>query len=737
MICSGKFDIIVKESCKFSGKGRSKLRASVGYQGVMKAKSFEYMVEANTVTECLLHNMQHRKILDSLVNFTERVLLDRKTKLMFDGHKSDWILITNRIGQGDPLSIIIYIIYNADLINIAQEHPNKLTLAFIDDTVFITTGKSTEEMHRTLQDMLEQTGGGFNWSSNHNSKFETNKFALIDFTPTKQSSCPLNIWGTTIMPSVSHKFLGVIIDKHLSWHQHINYAISKGTAYSLQLHRLTTASKGLPLTLMWQLYTSVAIPKLLYAIDVWFTPLYTTNNDEICQGSITAMKKLNEVQHIALLSMTRALWTTATDVLKAHTNLLPLDLWIQNLCHQATICLSSHPTSHPISPLTQCASKCYVKRHKSSLHHLTCAYLLNPNTIEKIHPAQCWPNELSPHSSSIAQTKENSIWEHNECLQGTRIYTNGSSLNDKIGAAAILHHPNGNTWILHYHLGPFKQHTIYKAEAVGLILATKLLLDELDVYKPVSIFINNQAAIKSSDIFQTRPGHYLIDNFCASIKQIKKIHHLHAQDIILWWIPGHNGIEGNEKADSEAQLTSEGPEHNSAHQQLPEILHNSPLPHSVSATLQYQKQTMKTKWTKKLAESPHYEHLSQIDPKLLSSSFTKLTLLRTWWQTPILIWLHTNHCPINKYLKCITKSPSDSCPHCNKTPEIIIHFLLNCPQYDHPRHVLHQRIRPCNMNIPFLLSSEKAIPNLLTYVEQTNRLMTSHSIISPQCTQHR
>ena len=57
MICSGKFDIIVKESCKFSGKGRSKLRASVGYQGVMKAKSFEYMMEANTVTECLLHNM--------------------------------------------------------------------------------------------------------------------------------------------------------------------------------------------------------------------------------------------------------------------------------------------------------------------------------------------------------------------------------------------------------------------------------------------------------------------------------------------------------------------------------------------------------------------------------------------------------------------------------------------------------------------------------------------------------
>ena len=342
----------------------------------------------NAVTDRLLHNMKRHKIPDSLVNFTERVLTNRKTRLMFDGHKSNWTLITNGIGQGDPLSMIIYIIYNADLVEVPQGHPNELTLAFIDDTVFITSGKNINEMHRTLQDMLERTGGGFDWSLDHNSKFETNKFALIDFTPIKQTAHPhINIRGTIITPTISHKFLGVIVDERLSWHHHINYAIGKGTAYTLQLYRLATASKGLPLMLMCQLYTSVAIPKLLYAIDVWFTPLYTTDNNDIRRGSITAAKKLNKVQCIALISMTRALRTTATDILEALTNLLPLDLRIQNLCHQAAIRLTSHPTSHPISPLLHQASKCYVQRHKSSLHHLTCAYLLNPDTIEKIQPA--------------------------------------------------------------------------------------------------------------------------------------------------------------------------------------------------------------------------------------------------------------------------------------------------------------------------------------------------------------
>ena len=45
VICGGEFDIIVEESCQFSGKCRCELRASVRYQGVMEAKVFEYVVE--------------------------------------------------------------------------------------------------------------------------------------------------------------------------------------------------------------------------------------------------------------------------------------------------------------------------------------------------------------------------------------------------------------------------------------------------------------------------------------------------------------------------------------------------------------------------------------------------------------------------------------------------------------------------------------------------------------------
>jgi ribonuclease HI len=423
--------------------------------------------------------------------------------------------------------------------------------------------------------------------------------------------------------------------------------------------------------------------------------------------------------------MTRALRTTATDMLEAHANLLPLDLRIQNLCHQAAVRLASHPTSHPISPLLRRASKGYVKRHKSSLHHLTHAYNLKPDTIEKIYLAQRQPNDKSPHNSRIAKSREASICLHDKQLHGTWVYTDGSGLNGNIGAAAVLYRPNSSTAMLRYHLGTIQQHTVYESEAVGLLLAAQLLLEEQDIVKPVSIFVDNQATIKSSDVFQTKPGHYLIDLFHTNARRMLKTHHLNKCDLTLCWISGHSGIEGNEKADEEARLASTRPEHNSADHLLPDPLNKGPLPLSVPASLQSQRETTKVRWTTKLSESPCLLHMNRIDPKLPSSSYLKLTALMNKRQTAILMWLHTGHCPLNQYLKCITKSPSDKCIHCPETPEMVIHYLLRCPLYTRQRHALKNKVGNCTFNIPHLLSSKHATPHLLTYIEQMGHLKAS------------
>jgi hypothetical protein len=49
--------------------------------------------------------------------------------------------------------------------------------------MFMAIGKSFEETHATLKDMMEHKGGGYKWVQDHNSHFETSKFTLLDLSP--------------------------------------------------------------------------------------------------------------------------------------------------------------------------------------------------------------------------------------------------------------------------------------------------------------------------------------------------------------------------------------------------------------------------------------------------------------------------------------------------------------------------------------------------------------------------
>ncbi|KIK41503.1 hypothetical protein CY34DRAFT_39045, partial [Suillus luteus UH-Slu-Lm8-n1] len=90
--------------------------------------------------------MRMRRIPGNLICFTELVLSNRHMQLKFDGYTSEWLPITNGIGQGDPLSMILYIIYSSGLVDVVKPHRGwesimELTLAFFDDRPVIAITK--------------------------------------------------------------------------------------------------------------------------------------------------------------------------------------------------------------------------------------------------------------------------------------------------------------------------------------------------------------------------------------------------------------------------------------------------------------------------------------------------------------------------------------------------------------------------------------------------------------------
>jgi hypothetical protein len=458
----------------------------------------------NAVTKRLLHNMKKRRLPRQLIDFTERLLTNRKTQLRFDDYTSEWIPINNGIGQGDPLSMILYIIYNSDLVEVAKPRTgrqalNELTLAFVDDTAFIAIGKDFETTHRILKDMLEQDGGGFEWSRIHNSRFETSKFALIDFSMNRNKERPnMTVQGITIRPSPTHKFLGVILDQELRWKAQIDNAVAKGTAYVLQIRRLSTMAKGIPTHLMRQLYQAVAIPKMIYAADLWFSPAYRDGSDTPQKGSLGTAKRLTSVQRIALLTITGAMRSTATDLLEVHANVLPITLLLQNFCHRAIVRISALPKTHPLHGPVRRAAGRYVTSHRSSLHRLTHLFAINPDEIESLKPTTIAPSSSCPYKTQISERKK-AIEEHANLEDEIQVYCDGSGYKKNIGAAAILYRAGARPRILRFHLGNEDEHTVYEAEEVGLTLAAKLISTEPNLTFPLSISIDNQAALKSGE----------------------------------------------------------------------------------------------------------------------------------------------------------------------------------------------------------------------------------------------
>lgn len=149
------------------------------------------------------------------------------------------------------------------------------------------------------------------------------------------------------------------------------------------------------------------------------------------------------------------------------------------------------------------------------------------------------------------------------------MYMDSLGINKKIGAAAVLMCPNGNPKKARYHLGTDSEHMVYEAELVALTLAVYLLYTERDINFPVHIFVDNQAAIKSSDNPTSKPGHYLITKLHRLLRAVHRKYCCSKEEVIIQWVAGHQDVQDNTLADEEAKRATLHPDSTSSPSCLP------------------------------------------------------------------------------------------------------------------------------------------------------------------------
>jgi hypothetical protein len=295
----------------------------------------------STAIDRLLHNMRMRGIPGEIVEWMERRLEHRKTRLTFDDFESELFPIDNGLDQGDPFSQICYILYNAGQLEIVNPRDGEDGILYINDSNILALGDDFTETHNKIRAIMEREGGVFDWAREHNCEFGVDKFQLLDLSrkrkidpanPRKRIPIerhPIKI-GTQVIPSkTSIKFLGMQIDRELYWREQGAVALKRGQDWILQFGRLSRTTGGVAGRYVRQLYNAIAVPRMLYAADVFLVPQRTTKDGrggrmKLRGGAI--MNQLAAVQQRAAIMITGTMSTTATDVLDIHANLLPFHL---------------------------------------------------------------------------------------------------------------------------------------------------------------------------------------------------------------------------------------------------------------------------------------------------------------------------------------------------------------------------------------------------------------------------
>jgi hypothetical protein len=165
--------------------------------------------------------------------------------------------------QGSPLSPILFLFFNADLVQ-HKINANGGSIAFVDDYTAWVVNPTAEANRAGIQATIDRA---LDWEKRSGAQFEGEKTAIVHFTRNKQrsSDTPFIVKGETVQPKESVKILGVVMDCELRYRQHIARTAAKGLAAALALRRLKVLSPQIAR----QLFVATVAPVMDYAASIW------------------------------------------------------------------------------------------------------------------------------------------------------------------------------------------------------------------------------------------------------------------------------------------------------------------------------------------------------------------------------------------------------------------------------------------------------------------------------------
>ncbi|VVC31270.1 Reverse transcriptase domain [Cinara cedri] len=184
-------------------------------------------------------------------------LENRSYKIRYDSSYSPHFSIKAGVPQGSDLSPDLFNIYTVDI-------PVTTNTNYADETAILCAKNDPDETSNCLQTHLDSID---NWATKWRIKINPDKSVYVPFTLKRTVPPAVHLQGTQIPSSPNVKYLGITIDKRLTWGPHLKL---KRKTLNSRLHLLHPILKSkLPVHTKLIMYKSLLRSIGVYAIQIW------------------------------------------------------------------------------------------------------------------------------------------------------------------------------------------------------------------------------------------------------------------------------------------------------------------------------------------------------------------------------------------------------------------------------------------------------------------------------------
>ena len=317
-------------------------------------------------------------------HYLRAFLEGRKIQVRVDGELSEVAITDRGTPQGSVISPTLFSLIVNGLPD-AVKDSGMVISQFADDSGTWLKGSNMLRLQKRAQAGLDSI---WKWAIEWGFKISPTKTVGVLFGDQFQHSLDLNLGGTKIIFEKVVKFLGMYLDKQLTFTHHFKY-LAERCERDLNLMRMLRGTGfGSDKNSLLTLYKSLIRPKLDYGAQIY-----------AC-AKPNALKMVDAIQHKALRIALRALNCTPGALLEEEAGVLPLDLRRKQQSLNFWARVKSRHGSNPVNKLvgtgTFIKGKILKRKHVALPFGASIRTLVEDAGLDKVHVADLRPSKAPP-----------------------------------------------------------------------------------------------------------------------------------------------------------------------------------------------------------------------------------------------------------------------------------------------------------------------------------------------------